>query len=161
MENASKALLMAGGVLIGILILSLAVYLFASFGAESRRIQKQVDSNQLVQYNAQYTIYEGREDITIYEIISVANLAKENNEYYKDYTDFENSYKVTVVLTGAGANSTNNFQDLTKQEKQALLEEYNVIESDGNLIHTFSCRDTVNIEYHSNGRISKITFRPT
>ena len=32
MENASKALLMAAGVLIGVLILSLAVYLFENFG---------------------------------------------------------------------------------------------------------------------------------
>ena len=32
MENASKALIMAGGVLIGVLIISLAVYLFVSFG---------------------------------------------------------------------------------------------------------------------------------
>lgn len=34
MENASKALIMAGGVLIGILILSLAVYLFIDFGGK-------------------------------------------------------------------------------------------------------------------------------
>ena len=42
MENASKALLMAGGVLIGILILSLAVYLFITFGAESKEIHAQI-----------------------------------------------------------------------------------------------------------------------
>ena len=38
MENASNALLIAGGVLIGVLILSLAVYLFADFGAKSADI---------------------------------------------------------------------------------------------------------------------------
>jgi len=35
MENASKALLMAAGVLIGLLVLSLMVYLFASFASTS------------------------------------------------------------------------------------------------------------------------------
>ena len=35
MENASKALLMAAGVLMGILIISLAVFLFVTFGATS------------------------------------------------------------------------------------------------------------------------------
>ena len=38
MENASKALIMAGGVLIGVLIISLAVYLFVSFGQTSAEI---------------------------------------------------------------------------------------------------------------------------
>ena len=42
MENASKALIMAAGVLIGILILSLAVYLFVSFGNTSRELHKQI-----------------------------------------------------------------------------------------------------------------------
>ena len=32
MENASKALIMAGGMLIGIIILSIGVYLFSVFG---------------------------------------------------------------------------------------------------------------------------------
>ena len=40
MENASKALLMAAEVLIGLLILSLAVYLFADFGSTSAEINK-------------------------------------------------------------------------------------------------------------------------
>ena len=40
MENASNALIIAGGVLIGVLILSLAVYLFADFGSTSAEINK-------------------------------------------------------------------------------------------------------------------------
>ena len=38
MENASKALIMAAGVLIGVLILSLAVFLFLDFCPTSERI---------------------------------------------------------------------------------------------------------------------------
>lgn len=40
MENASKALLIAAEVLIGMMILSLAVYLFASFSRTSKRYSK-------------------------------------------------------------------------------------------------------------------------
>lgn len=83
MENASKALLMAAGVLIGILILSLAVYLFASFGAASAEIHKDNETNQTEQFNTQFTSYEGKDGITIYDVITVANLATENNIYYE------------------------------------------------------------------------------
>lgn len=82
MENASKALLMAASVLIGILILSLAVYLFVSFGSTSAEIHKQNEEQQIAQFNSQFTSYQGKE-CTIYDVISVANLATENNRFYE------------------------------------------------------------------------------
>ncbi len=98
MENASNALIMAAGVLIGILILSLAVFLFSDFGATTREINSKMEEKQLSEYNAQYTVYVGREDVTIYDIITIVNLAKENNNYYKDFSNYEKNYKVTVEL---------------------------------------------------------------
>lgn len=83
MENASKALLMAAGVLIGILILSLAVYLFVSFGSTSAELHKQNEAQQIAQFNSQFTSYEGKEGLTIYDVITVANLATESNIYYE------------------------------------------------------------------------------
>ena len=83
MENASKALIMAGGILIGVLILTLGLYLFISFGQQSKEMHDRITDNQLTQYNAQYTVYSTRTNITIYEIISVANLAHNNNDKYK------------------------------------------------------------------------------
>lgn len=82
MENASKALLMAAGVLIGILIISLAVYLFVSFGSTSAKIHKQNDEQQIEQFNSQFISYEGKK-CTIYDVVTVANLATENNKYYE------------------------------------------------------------------------------
>ena len=79
MENASKALLMAASVLIGVLILSLAVFLFVNFGGTSAKIHETVQKNQLAKFNTQFTNYETKESVTIYDIISVANLATENN----------------------------------------------------------------------------------
>ena len=79
MENASKALLMAAGVLIGVLILSLAVFLFVSFGGTSAKIHDTVQKKQLAKFNTQFTNYETKESVTIYDIVSVANLATENN----------------------------------------------------------------------------------
>ncbi len=82
MENASKALLMAAGVLMGMMILSLAVYLFVSFGGTSGQIHENIERNQLSQFNSQFTSYEGKENVTIHNIVSMANLATQNNQNY-------------------------------------------------------------------------------
>lgn len=149
MENASKALIMAAGVLIGVLILSLAAFLFLDFGATSESVYSQMETQQLTQYNAQYTVYSGRNDITVYELISLANLAKENNEYYKDYTDYEDAYKVQVSLPG-----TPDLQDY--KEKQDWIVEYSKVNQQGELVETFKC---TGIEYHpSSGRVKTINF---
>ena len=66
MENASKALIMAGAILIAIMIISLAVYLFTDFGTTSAEINKENAERQLTQFNTQFTTYLGRNNITVY-----------------------------------------------------------------------------------------------
>ncbi len=105
MENASKALLMAAGVLIGILTLSLAVYLFVSFGTTSAEIYKKNEENQLNEFNTKFTSYVGRNDLTIHDVISVANLATENNIFYelpKTTATGKDNY-ISVHLKGKGS----------------------------------------------------------
>ncbi len=83
MENASKALIMAASILIGIMILSLMVYLFTTFGATSAELHKQQATDRLNQFNSQFTSYEDKSGLTIYDVATVANLATENNKYYE------------------------------------------------------------------------------
>lgn len=115
MENASKALLMAAGVLIGVLILTLAVYLFATFGATSAELHKQQATNRLNEFNSQFTSYEEKNEdgLTIYDFITVANLATENNNYYDlDYKSgpsntlpaSQSDYYVSVFIEGDNTN---------------------------------------------------------
>lgn len=154
MENASKALLMAAGVLMGILVLSLAVFLFSDFGSTSSQIRSDIISNQLTQFNTQFTIYDGRDDITIYDIISVANLAKENNKNYSSYSD----YQIQVAISGI----YNNFQNSSEEDiKKAMNEFSNVIlDENGRTVigSKFKCEK---ITYHENGRVATIIFRKT
>lgn len=98
MENASNALLIAGGVLIGILILSLAVYLFTSFGTTSAEINQRNARQQIVEFNTQYTVYANREDLTIYDIITVANMANQNNSQYSYVNNFTTDYEISIYL---------------------------------------------------------------
>ena len=77
MENASKALLMAAGVLIGVLILSLIVTLFASAGSLSNEYEKTKKAEAIQQFNVNFTKYLGQE-LTIHQVVTICNFAKNN-----------------------------------------------------------------------------------
>lgn len=60
MENASKALLMAGGILIAILIIALLVRSFTSVSIFQKAKLSEEEQAQLVAFNEQYTKYLGQ-----------------------------------------------------------------------------------------------------
>lgn len=62
MENASRALIMAAGVLVGVLLLSLAVYLFTIFSNFGSEMTTQMNEKNLSEFNAQFTKYESYQD---------------------------------------------------------------------------------------------------
>ena len=78
MENASKALLMAGGILIGILILALMVTLFASARNLSKEYETTKKSEAIQQFNVNFTKYLGQ-DLTIHQVVTICNFARLNN----------------------------------------------------------------------------------
>ena len=80
MENASKALLMAAGILMGILVLSLIVYIYATFSDNTQKNIKQMELNYLTAFNSKYLSYDGREDLTYYDIANVATMARNDNK---------------------------------------------------------------------------------
>lgn len=157
MENASNALIIAGGVLIGVLIISLAVYLFVDFGSTSAKINKQNEEQQLVQFNTKFTSYEDKEGLTIYDVVTVAGYAKENNKYYGDDNNdkyYVDNYKITVKLTGAIGTENgidrNNLQDEVDYNKLIQDEQIDDIS-----LPTYKCKVK---KYHSNGRVAEVTF---
>lgn len=159
MENASKALIMVAGVLIGIMILSLAVYLFATFGATSAEMHGQIEQDRINQFNAQFTLYEGKEDITIYDIITVVNLARDSNESYTLTEAKDSNYYITVnaaLQTGNENNLEkkdsqylqNLIQDETRAEKLVDYVDENGVSYKG--LYTYNC----NVEINENTRKS-------
>lgn len=87
MENASNALIMAAGILISVILISLGTWLFTAFGGYSKTINNNLSQTQIEEFNAQFTKYEtttGDETTycTAYDIVSVINLAKDANEKY-------------------------------------------------------------------------------
>lgn len=94
MENASKALIMAAEILIGVMIISAGVYLFNTFGSYSADATKKIEQAQIDTFNDQFLKYYGsvtkydetkKQDVvepvkcTIHDIVNLANLAKKNN----------------------------------------------------------------------------------
>ena len=77
MENASKALLMAAGILVGILILSLMTTLFVSSKQLSTSYDKTKNEEAIQRFNANFIKYLGRE-LTIHEVVTISNFAELN-----------------------------------------------------------------------------------
>lgn len=77
MENATKALLIAGGVLIAILIITVMVMLFNSTGNVSRSYNDRIDTEEVTKFNANFTQYLGKY-LTIHNVVSICNFAEQN-----------------------------------------------------------------------------------
>ncbi len=107
MENASKAIIIAGGVLISIIAISIFYFIFANIGIMAEGTETEYEQQELVAFNTGFEAYNKKLMYGI-DIISVLNQAIDNNtkygvEYYhspKDKNDLE--FYVNVVFTYEG-----------------------------------------------------------
>ena len=81
MENASKALLLAGGVLIAILLLSLLTYAWGLFSKYQSSNEELKNIENVAKFNEQFAQYN-RDDLKGYEIITLLNKVIDYNERY-------------------------------------------------------------------------------
>lgn len=163
MENASKALLMAAGVLIGILILSLTIYLFTSFASTSSEVHKENVKQQRDQFNSQFTSYEGKDDNTIYSIVTVANLATETNKYYeynkRNSQTNGKDYYISVRFNGnfieRGLN--NSATQITNDYNNLIADEIKKINNTSLDLPRYNCKVKISGE---TGRVYLVEFTP-
>lgn len=101
MENASKALLMAGGILIAIIILTLLIRTYGNIGAFQKQQLTAEEAKQIEEYNKDYTKYDGQ---YVYgtEVITVINRAtnekQRSGQEAKIYITFkEGGYTYNIV----------------------------------------------------------------
>lgn len=168
MENAVKAMYIAAGVLIGILILTLGVTLFASLQSYVEFSQDQIRFNDINSFNAKFTGYINSDDghsttfdLVIQDVISAANLAYENNvqlnyDAYSDENDKaqpkpENLY-VAVYLDGTRVDGEDN-----KVIQQLLINNT----GKSKYICSSKCenRDGDIVYNENSGRVCKVNFR--
>ncbi len=101
MENATKALLMAGGVLIAIIIITLLVRTYGNIGRFQKQQLSAEEARQIEEYNKNYTKYDGQ---YVYgtEVITVINRAtnekQRSGQEGKIYITFkEGGYTYKIV----------------------------------------------------------------
>ena len=104
MENATKALIIAGGVLIAILIITLFVSVLQNTGKVSKQYNKAISSEQIASFNSNFTKYLGQ-DLTIHEVVTICNFAKDNKtkqvnvkngKNIEDIKDETNKFKIKI-----------------------------------------------------------------
>lgn len=87
-ENATKALLIAGGVLIAIIILSVMVIMFQKTGNVTKTYEQTISQEEITKFNSNFTKYIGQE-LTIHEVVTITNFA-----------DIKNNKLVDVIVNG-------------------------------------------------------------
>lgn len=83
MENASKALIMAAGILFGMLIISLLVYAYNEYVDYGTAKQEAANVESVVEFNKQYETYN-RDGLRGNEVLSLVNKILDYNENQAD-----------------------------------------------------------------------------
>ncbi len=186
MENASKALIMAASILIGVMILSIAVTLFRTFSDFGHETHEKVEAEKLAQWNSTYlkyygTISEERDKKTVtfpiaataHDIITLANHARENNKKYEltmpmdSKKKDETSYYVQICIK-----NNNKYKHLEymaekeeddKRAKNEFLGENSITTDESsinyNKVKYFKCSCSIeNIISTTTGRVTYMEF---
>ena len=97
MENASKALIMAGGILIALLVLGALLLMFNNLSDYQKSNSDLTESGQLATFNEQFTQYE-RDDLTGTEVISLANMVYDYSRRSGKVGELDYSQKITLTV---------------------------------------------------------------
>lgn len=138
MENVSKALLIAGSILITIMLLTFFVYLSNNIKTVGQAKQDEKNQEELVKFNEQYEAYN-KSLLYGAEVLTVINKAADNNNKY-DVTLPTQMYYINVIVNDKDDNI------MTKA----------ILEAD-NKTSIFTCLD---MKYDDRtGKVNKIVFK--
>lgn len=148
-ENASRALLMAATMLITVMVLAIGVYLFVTYSQYSADAYKTMEQNQINQFNNQFLKYYGENtrtengvDVTetilctAHDIMTVANIAQQNNENY-EISDLKlgngNTNYVQIAVKGNNINFKPkdiliNLEKLNETQKVDFIKQNSAVE---------------------------------
>ncbi len=82
-DNIAKALQIVGGMLVGVMLLSLVSYFFSSIGLWPEEQDQIKTAEQLAKFNKEYEIYDKKGMYGV-DVISCLNKANSNNKKYAD-----------------------------------------------------------------------------
>lgn len=145
MENTSQALIIAGGILLAIIVLSLGVNLIVSY-SETSESYEQIQGDLLMnKFNTNFTKFKDRKDITAQEIITLKNFAQ----------NYDNENGTTTNIYVNNSKIREEDEEFIKKyapEKKEISGKTTV------KMKYFEYQEN-SIEYESNGRIKVIKFK--
>lgn len=153
MENATRALVMAGGILIGILILGALMLMFNSIGAYQTNKNDSDKLTEIAQFNNQFEPYN-KEDLTLMELKSVYNkiLSNRKNSEFKINSNLLDETKAKDILNCCDTDRDGQRESIYND----FINNFNSIIESQKIYRRFKCKS---IEYaNSGGRISQIDF---
>ena len=133
MENASKALLMAGGILIALMILGALILMFTNLSDYKNSQDSETKASQIAEFNNQFTPYD-KHDLTLMELKTLYNKIESHNKKNPEE-------QIESNIKDVYSNITNEFNRLPEEDKQNKV---------------FKC---TKVEYKNpGGKISKMEF---
>lgn len=115
MENASKALIIAGAILVSILLISVGVLVMQSMNPMTEQAQSQTEGMGIKTFNAQFTGYEG-EGRTAAQIRALISDVKANNAVNDN---------VKLVKTDSATADAFTISDVSNSKKYKVTLHYN------------------------------------
>jgi len=145
MENATRALTMAGGILIALMILGALFLMFNNLSSYQNQNDTSTKSTQIAEFNNQFEPYNKKDNLTLMELHSVYNKVNSNNTKNPEY-------KIEMIYEFNSNHEDGNLKENFKSN-------FTAIEEAEKMNSKFSC---INIENKGvDGRISKIVFKDT
>ncbi len=120
MENASKALLMAGSVLIALLILGALLLMFNNLSSYQKIGEQDTREAQVIEFNNQFTSYL-RDDVRGSDIVSLMNRVVDYNTRKGNHT--EGFKKMKIEITGIDVRNLLMYDK--DQDEQIIKTQYN------------------------------------
>ena len=139
MENASKALLMGAEILVGVMIISIGVYLFNTLGSYSADTASSIEDTKIASFNQQFYKYYGMSAVadgeleptrwTIHDVVGLANLARKINiqneiTEIEPISDFTSYIQVDLKI---GNKTYKNLESYSQEELIDLVKNYSIV----------------------------------
>ncbi|MCI8482662.1 MAG: hypothetical protein HFJ27_06465 [Clostridia bacterium] len=151
MENASKALIITAEILIGVLLLTLMFFAFRAIQGFSSAVEYNIETNNVNEFNTRFEKFRNRNDLTIQDVVTIRNLAR---EYNKQIGQVE--ITVTVLKVDARYKNAHDFGDNLLYE---FIKQYSNDSNNNNQIIRFQCaKDGMQYD-KTTGKISQIILK--
>lgn len=97
MENASKALIMAGGILIALLVIGALVIMFTELSDYQNATDASRKDAQIAKFNNQFEPFN-KDELTLMELLSIYNKIESNNKRNPEYPIASNILDTTTNI---------------------------------------------------------------